>query len=199
MSPPAYSVTGTVGSVTGADFHASADDIHVFRQEQDCVIHYEVIQYSNTHRKKAWPPLPSTASGLHITVGHSVHGTSIFTYQSAGNPWVYLQQTYQFSGTGGGTTSGLGLSGMIYCPDNYGVHQRAYKPGVDTTYRSWIVYDDFILPYTNHNIIDGADEGVAAQLVVRAFIKSIGIGGAGFNINGDGTPANPYWRSDLVV
>jgi len=106
MSPPAYSVTGTVGSVTGADFHASADDIYVFRQEQDCVIHYEVIQYSNTHRKKAWPPLPSTASGLHITVGHSVHGTSIFSYQTTGSPWVYLQQTYQFSGTGGGTTSG---------------------------------------------------------------------------------------------
>jgi len=149
MSPPAYSVTGTVGSVTGADFHASADDIHVFRQEQDCVIHYEVIQYSNTHRKKAWPPLPSTASGLHITAGHAIHGTQIFSFQATGSPWVYLQQTYQFSGTGGGTTSGLGLSGMIYCPDNYGIHTRAWKP-TDTTYRHATIYDDFILPYTNH-------------------------------------------------
>ena len=199
MPPPAYSVTGTVGSVTGADFNASADDIMCFRQEQDCVIFYQVIQYCDAEREKAWPPLPSTASGLHITVGHSVHAASIFSYQTTGSPWIYLQQTYQFSGQGGGTTSGLGLSGMIYCWDNYGVHQRAYIPGKDTTYRSWIVYDDFILPYTNHQIIDGADEGVAAQLVVRAFIKSIGIGGAGFGIDGSGTPANPYWRSDLVV
>ena len=199
MSPPAYSVTGTVGPVTGSTFVASADDIWCFRQEQDCVIHYEVIQYSNTQREKAWPPLPSTASGLHITVGHSIAGAYIFSYQTTGSPWIYMQQTYQFSGQGGGTTSGLGLSGMIYCPDNIGVHQRAYKSGVDTSYRNYTVYDDFILPYTNHQIIDGADYGVAAQLVVRAFIKSIGIGGAGFGIDGSGTPANPYWRSDLVV
>jgi hypothetical protein len=178
----------TINPVTGVDFVASGTAYQVFRTTQDAWWTYELRSFKRNEDPEImkdpwqvaampWPPEPDAgnstlASGLFIKQGVSWANTSIFDYNTTGNPNLHNPQTYEYSSfTPGVGNQGLGTCGIIRS-DGPGVAQREKRAG-DQASSVTVMWDKARVAWNvNPYVIDGTDGGTAATTFINNFIKT---------------------------